>query len=71
LNDEDEFLIIACDGLWDVASDQEAVELIRHMGDAQQASRKLVEFALKESTDNITAIVVRFLSQTTVPTPIV
>ncbi|KLO19471.1 protein phosphatase 2C [Schizopora paradoxa] len=61
LGSGDEFLIIACDGLWDVTSDQQAVDLIREIQDAQKASHMLVQHALKESsTDNITAIVVRF-----------
>ncbi|KAL5528078.1 MGPP2CL-1 [Sanghuangporus sanghuang] len=62
LGDDDEFLIIACDGLWDVASDQEAVDMVRNIQDPKAASQKLVEHALQDSTDNITAIVVRFLS---------
>ncbi|TDL22595.1 protein serine/threonine phosphatase 2C [Rickenella mellea] len=60
LGEEDEFLILACDGLWDIATDQQAVDLVRDIHDAQVASRTLVDFALKESTDNITVVVVRF-----------
>ncbi|KAF1918529.1 phosphatase 2C-like domain-containing protein [Ampelomyces quisqualis] len=59
--DQDEFLILACDGLWDVCSDQEAVDLVRHMQDAQEASKKLVDHALARfSTDNLSCMVVRF-----------
>ncbi|KAI1620151.1 protein phosphatase [Exophiala viscosa] len=59
--DQDEFLILACDGLWDVCSDQEAVDLIRHVQDPQQASKMLVEHALARfSTDNLSVMVVRF-----------
>ncbi|EOA90307.1 uncharacterized protein SETTUDRAFT_167210 [Exserohilum turcica Et28A] len=59
--DQDEFLILACDGLWDVCSDQEAVDLIRHIHDPQEASKKLVDYALARfSTDNLSCMVVRF-----------
>ncbi|KAF2278803.1 protein phosphatase-like protein 2C [Westerdykella ornata] len=59
--DQDEFLILACDGLWDVCSDQEAVELIRHIQDPQLASKTLVDHALARfSTDNLSCMVVRF-----------
>ncbi|KAJ6439910.1 protein phosphatase 2C [Purpureocillium lavendulum] len=59
--DLDEFIIIACDGLWDVCSDQEAVDLVRHMQDPNAASRLLVEHALSRfSTDNLSCMIVRF-----------
>jgi len=59
--DQDEFLILACDGLWDVCSDQEAVELIRDTKDPLEASKQLVEHALSRlSTDNVPCMVVRF-----------
>ncbi|GAA5940454.1 PP2C family serine/threonine-protein phosphatase [Sporobolomyces koalae] len=61
LGPEDDYLIVACDGLWDVCSDQEAVDLLKESGitDAQEASKKLVDYALsRNSTDNITVLVV-------------
>ncbi|KAL8930688.1 MAG: hypothetical protein Q9208_000559 [Pyrenodesmia sp. 3 TL-2023] len=59
--DIDEFLILACDGLWDVCSDQEAVDLVRHTQDPQLASKQLVDHALARfSTDNLSCMLVRF-----------
>ncbi|KAL1592818.1 mgpp2cl-1, protein phosphatase 2C-like protein 1 [Paraconiothyrium brasiliense] len=59
--DQDEFLILACDGLWDVCSDQEAVDLVRGVQDPQVASKTLVDHALARfSTDNLSCMVVRF-----------
>ncbi|TKA41381.1 hypothetical protein B0A54_06283 [Friedmanniomyces endolithicus] len=50
--------------LWDVCSDQEAVDLIRITQDPQYASRQLVEHALARfSTDNLSCMVVRFDSK--------
>ncbi|MCJ1462567.1 Protein phosphatase 2C 1 [Pseudocyphellaria aurata] len=59
--DIDEFLILACDGLWDVCTDQEAVDLVRHTQDPQLASKQLVDYALARfSTDNLSCMIVRF-----------
>ncbi|RCI07569.1 hypothetical protein L249_1627 [Ophiocordyceps polyrhachis-furcata BCC 54312] len=59
--DIDEFIIIACDGLWDVCSDQEAVDLIRNVQDPTAASKLLVDHALSRfSTDNLSCMIVRF-----------
>ncbi|TQV91840.1 protein phosphatase 2C [Cordyceps javanica] len=56
----DEFIIIACDGLWDVCGDQEAVDLIRNVPDPTASSKLLVEHALgRGSTDNLSCMVVR------------
>lgn len=61
LCDEDEFLILACDGLWDITGDQSAIDLVRHIEDAQEASYTLVQHALSRLTnDNVTVVVVRF-----------
>lgn len=61
LGDEDAFLIVACDGLWDVTSDQEAVDLISQVDDPQGAAKILLQHALSNfSTDNTSVMVVRF-----------
>lgn len=47
--------------LWDVCSDQEAVDLVRHIQDPQGASKTLVDHALARfSTDNLSCMIVRF-----------
>ncbi|RFU72625.1 phosphatase 2c [Trichoderma arundinaceum] len=59
-HDLDEFIIIACDGLWDVCSDQEAVDLVREIHDPGEASKLLVDHALNRfSTDNLSCMIVR------------
>ncbi|UZJ51587.1 hypothetical protein CBS101457_000907 [Exobasidium rhododendri] len=61
LSDEDTFLIVACDGLWDVADDQDAVDLIAREVDPQEAAAKLLQHALSNfSTDNTSVMVIRF-----------
>ncbi|RKP37784.1 phosphatase 2C-like domain-containing protein, partial [Dimargaris cristalligena] len=56
----DSFLIMACDGLWDVCSDQKAVNLIKDTSDAQKASEILTKYALDNfSRDNITVMVIK------------
>lgn len=65
LTEDDEFLIMGCDGLWDVMSSQCAVtiarkELMLH-NDPERCSRELVREALKRnSCDNLTVIIVCF-----------
>ncbi|KAL0449651.1 UNVERIFIED_CONTAM: putative protein phosphatase 2C 47 [Sesamum latifolium] len=65
LTEEDEFLIIGCDGLWDVMSSQYAVTIVRKElmthNDPEKCSRVLVREALKRNTcDNLTVLVVCF-----------
>ncbi|CAI9765802.1 unnamed protein product [Fraxinus pennsylvanica] len=67
LTEDDEFLIIGCDGIWDRMSNQEAVSLVRrelrHTHNPQQCAQELVNQALRLNTgDNVTAIVVCFSS---------
>ncbi|KAF9199173.1 Protein phosphatase 2C 1 [Haplosporangium sp. Z 27] len=60
IGSDNPFLILACDGLWDVCSDQEAVELIKDVVCPTKASRVLLDHALQKfSTDNISVMVVR------------
>lgn len=62
---EDEFLLLACDGLWDVITSEDAVEAVskwlREGLSAQETSRKLASLALMlGSADNITIVIVCF-----------
>ncbi|KAI0320919.1 phosphatase 2C-like domain-containing protein [Amylostereum chailletii] len=60
LYDEDELLILACDGIWDVLDDQMAVDLVRPIQDAQEAAETLVREATQRYTnDNVTVMVIR------------
>ena len=57
--EETSFIILACDGLWDVFKDQEAVDFVlARIEERDQVSKYLVAEALKRgSTDNITVSV--------------
>lgn len=59
LCDEDEYLIIACDGLWDVCTDEQALNLVRSQSSSTDASAALLSHALDSfSTDNLTIMVI-------------
>uniref|UniRef100_A0A2P2KJA8 protein-serine/threonine phosphatase n=1 Tax=Rhizophora mucronata TaxID=61149 RepID=A0A2P2KJA8_RHIMU len=65
LTEEDEFLIIGCDGIWDVMSSQVAVSLVRRglrrHDDPEICARDLVMEGLRlHSADNLTAVVICF-----------
>ncbi|XP_031279653.1 probable protein phosphatase 2C 49 [Pistacia vera] len=67
LTEDDEFLIIGCDGIWDVMSSQHAVSLVhrglRRHDDPEQCARDLVMEALRLNTfDNLTVIIICFTS---------
>lgn len=67
LCEEDEFLILGCDGLWDVMSSQRAVTIVRKEllihNDPARCSRELIREALnRETSDNLTVVVVCFSS---------
>ena len=57
-------LILACDGVWDVMSDQETADLLMNRfqekgGPDEDVAKYIVKTAIKKgSADNITAIVV-------------
>jgi serine/threonine protein phosphatase PrpC len=71
LDDDDEFLILASDGVWEFMGSQEAVDVVarglaERSGDATKACQALIEAAADrwheeegEYRDDITAIVVR------------
>ena len=71
LTNKDRFIILACDGLWDVMSNQDAVNFVLdNCYDIQMNSRinhnvniarRLAEYAINlDTTDNVTVIVVFF-----------
>ncbi|EEF48298.1 probable protein phosphatase 2C 22 [Ricinus communis] len=68
LTEEDEFLIIGCDGMWDVFRSQNAVDFARRRlqehNDPVMCSKDLVNEALKrKSGDNLAVVVVCFNSE--------
>lgn len=62
LEDGDELLILACDGLWDVVRDQQAVDIALQHRNALSAATCLRDAAFaRGSEDNISVIVVQLL----------
>lgn len=66
---EDEFVVQACDGIWDCVSNAEAVAFVRHElnehGDAALACERLIDKCLallpsRVGTDNMTLIIIKF-----------
>ncbi|KAJ4917452.1 putative protein phosphatase 2C 13 [Raphanus sativus] len=67
LTEDDEFLILACDGIWDVLSSQNAVSNVRQglrrHGDPRISAMELgKEAARLNSSDNLTVVVICFSS---------
>lgn len=66
LKPEHEFVVMATDGLWDVMSSSQAVSMVRAEfkagRTAQEAADALTQHAAtkRRSSDNVTAVVVRF-----------
>ncbi|KAK7411652.1 hypothetical protein VNO78_03087 [Psophocarpus tetragonolobus] len=65
LTKEDEFLIIASDGIWDVFSSQNAIDFARRKlqehNDEKLCCKEIVQEAIKRgSTDNLTVVMVCF-----------
>ncbi|KAA8525357.1 hypothetical protein F0562_007225 [Nyssa sinensis] len=68
LTEEDEFLIIGCDGIWDVFMSQNAVDFARRRlqehNDPFMCSKDVIDEALKrKSGDNLAVVVVCFQPQ--------
>ncbi|KAJ6239154.1 phosphatase 2c [Anaeramoeba flamelloides] len=59
LSSTDSFIILACDGVWDVLSDPVAVEIVSEEIDPQKAAKRLRDEAYNHgSTDNISVITI-------------
>ncbi len=58
INKKDKFIIFACDGLWDVVNNTEAINYVNYLIDKKftgNISKKLAEYAItKGSYDNVT-----------------
>jgi len=64
LTDKDTWLIVACDGLWDVVTDQDAVDYVLEHKEmsASDISKKLLIKALADgSTDNLSIAVIKLV----------
>ena len=60
-----EFIVMACDGLWDVLTNQEVTDFVRNSlnthGNVQFASKELAQEAVnRHSHDNVTVIILEF-----------
>ena len=63
LTEDDSFMILACDGVWDVITDQQACDIVASEIDPLIAAKKLRDAAFeRRSFDNISVIVV-FLAE--------
>merc|ERR1719482_1848466 len=62
LTDKDLFMVLATDGILDVLTNQEVVDLaIKHWEDPDEAAKNIVRTAYKKgSEDNLTALVIQF-----------
>lgn len=72
LTEEDEFLIMGCDGVWDVMTSQYAVTFarqgLRRHGDPRRCAMELGREAFRlDSADNVTVLVICFTSSSTTP----
>ncbi|KAL5220559.1 hypothetical protein ABZP36_025272 [Zizania latifolia] len=74
LTEDDEFLIIGCDGVWDVMTSQHAVAIVRkglrRHDDPERCAREVAMEAKRLQTfDNLTVIVICFGSELSVFSP--
>ncbi|XP_019451969.1 PREDICTED: putative protein phosphatase 2C-like protein 44 isoform X1 [Lupinus angustifolius] len=61
IDSDTDFLILASNGIWEVMKNQEAVNLIRHIEDPQEAAECLANEALSRmSKSNISCLIIRF-----------
>jgi len=61
---EDRFLVLACDGIWDVLSDEEAISVCSEHKTADLAAHAIVRRAFElGSDDNLTAVVLAWSAE--------
>ncbi|MHB8158622.1 MAG: PP2C family serine/threonine-protein phosphatase, partial [Desulfocucumaceae bacterium] len=59
LGKENGYAVLACDGVWDVLTPDDVMDIVRYMGDPKKAAVEVSDKALDHgSTDNITVIVI-------------
>uniref|UniRef100_A0A7S4I284 PPM-type phosphatase domain-containing protein n=1 Tax=Vannella robusta TaxID=1487602 RepID=A0A7S4I284_9EUKA len=62
ITEEDKFIVMACDGLWDVVTNDQVADLLRNVNTPEEATVKLRDVAyVLGSTDNISVIVIDIL----------
>ena len=60
LTSKHKFVILACDGVWDVLTPQEAVDEVEGMTNPDKMAARIVETSLdKGTTDNVTCMIIR------------
>jgi len=62
LNEKDTWLIVACDGLWDVVEDQQAVDFVlenKHLNPVEVSKKLLIKALQDGTTDNLSIVVVK------------
>ena len=67
LDGTEDFLVVACDGVWDVVNEEEVIDCVKkhfeNGGEKKNTSKAIVEFACSEgSGDNLSCITVFFKS---------
>jgi len=67
LEDKDAFIVIACDGVWDVVKNETACNVVnKDKGDPEKSCKRLAEYAFEHgSTDNISVLIVKLGERTT------
>nr|CAG4641591.1 EOG090X03VW [Eurycercus lamellatus] len=70
--DEDEFLVLACDGIWDVMTNEDLCQFVHHQmnitNDLAKVSASVIDYCLfKGSRDNMSIVLVTFPAA---PTPV-
>jgi len=65
IGSKDDVLVLACDGVWDVIDNETAVSIAGSEDNPEHAALKLRDTATaKQSTDNISAVIIRFTNIT-------